>query len=223
VYNVDASVTQLWYDPISGKFPVRDSYFLEQVLHHWAKNAVLVLGMAALITYILSFFIKAIRPFRKILLFVVLAMTLPATTVRYLKTVSNQTCPWSLQEYGGSTPHQAELFSAPSPNAKKAHCWPAGHATAGFALMAFYFPFYKLKRRRLAHAALWGGLLFGNLLGFGRVMQGAHFLSHQIWSVLVCWLVMLLLYEWMLRRDSVSAEKEASPATFSAEQEEGSY
>jgi len=34
----------------------------------------------------------------------------------------------------------------------------------------------------------------GLALGMVRVAQGAHFLSHNLWSALVCWLVILALY-----------------------------
>jgi membrane-associated PAP2 superfamily phosphatase len=32
------------------------------------------------------------------------------------------------------------------------------------------------------------------------VLQGAHFVSHNLWSALICWLVVLALYEVLLRR-----------------------
>ncbi|MGH8710249.1 MAG: hypothetical protein ACREVA_02860 [Burkholderiales bacterium] len=47
---------------------------------------------------------------------------------------------------------------------------------------------------------------------FGRVIQGAHFLSHQLWTALICWLVMLALYELLLRRQPITEEEAASQA-----------
>ncbi|MEK6209810.1 MAG: sulfite exporter TauE/SafE family protein [Pseudomonadota bacterium] len=58
-------------------------------------------------------------------------------------------------------------------------------------------------RRHLAAAMLAGSLLLGFALGMGRVAQGAHFVSHDLWSALICWLVVLALYELLLRRASL--------------------
>jgi membrane-associated PAP2 superfamily phosphatase len=74
--------------------------------------------------------------------------------------------------------------------------------------MAFYFAGRHLRNCRLAYWGLFGGFGLGFVLGFGRVMQGAHFLSHQLWTALICWLVMLALYELLLRRQPIP-EKEA--------------
>jgi len=37
------------------------------------------------------------------------------------------------------------------------------------------------------------------LFGLARIAQGAHFLSHNLWSGLVCWLVILAIYVVILR------------------------
>lgn len=74
------------------------------------------------------------------------------------------------------------------------HCFPAGHASAGFALMAFYFVGRARRQPLLAWAGLATGLVAGSLLGFGRMLQGAHFLTHTLWAGLVCWAVILILY-----------------------------
>jgi len=73
-------------------------------------------------------------------------------------------------------------------------CFPAGHASTGFALMAFYFAAYRARRHALARAALSIGVLAGLLLGISRIAQGAHFVSHVLWAGLICWLVMLALH-----------------------------
>jgi membrane-associated PAP2 superfamily phosphatase len=69
--------------------------------------------------------------------------------------------------------------------------------------MSLYFVFRR-RRPRLALAWLGGGFLYGFGLGFGRVVQGAHFVSHNLWAALICWGVALLLYELILRRRDVA-------------------
>lgn len=60
--------------------------------------------------------------------------------------------------------------------------------------MAFYFVGRARRQPLLAWAGLATGLVAGSLLGFGRMLQGAHFLTHTLWAGLVCWAVILILY-----------------------------
>jgi membrane-associated PAP2 superfamily phosphatase len=127
-----------------------------------------------------------------------------------LKAFSARQCPWNLQEYGGFAPHFA-LFDAVPHGAAPGHCFPSGHASTGFCLLAFYFAGLALDNRRLARVGLWGSLAAGMILGMGRVAQGAHFFSHNLWSALVCWLVILALYIAIMgTAESLQAPAEAT-------------
>ena len=53
------------------------------------------------------------------------------------------------------------------------------------------------------------GLIAGLALGFGRMAQGAHFLSHVLWSGIVCWFVLLALYALILLPDMLPRLKYA--------------
>ena len=110
-----------------------------------------------------------------------------------LKAGNPRHCPYDLAEYGGYAVHIGPFEPAP-PGQEPGHCFPGGHASAGFSLLAFYFAGLALGNRRLARAGLWGGMAAGLAFGMARVAQGAHFLSHNLWSALVCWLVILALY-----------------------------
>jgi membrane-associated PAP2 superfamily phosphatase len=113
------------------------------------------------------------------------------------KAISSRHCPWDLDEFGGLVPYSHLLEPLPD-GVKPGHCFPAGHASTGFALMAFYFAAYALARPRAARHALLFSLAAGSVLGFGRVLQGAHFVSHVLWAGIFCWMVMLLLYRALL-------------------------
>jgi membrane-associated PAP2 superfamily phosphatase len=141
----------------------------------------------------MSFFLPALRNLRRVLLFLGLALTLAPGTVSLLKSQSHRSCPYDLVEFGGSAPHVGLFDAAPSGDFP-GRCFPSGHASAGFCLLAFYFAGLALRNRRLALAGLWGGIAAGMLFGFARLVQGAHFLSHNLWSALVCWLVILAVY-----------------------------
>lgn len=190
---VDSAVSDWYFDPVARVFPLRYNAAFEIVMHHWAKYVVVMIALAVIVTLLLSFVIAELRRRRRLLLFLSLALTLAPAAVGLLKAGSLRHCPYDLAEYGGYAVRLALLDHAP-PGQIAGRCFPGGHASAGFSLLAFYFVGLELGSRCVARAGLWGGLAAGMLFGMARVAQGAHFLSHNLWSALVCWLVILALY-----------------------------
>ena len=211
ILSIDERITRLFFDPVTQQFPLRNHWFLEVVMHYWIKYAVVALAVMVLAAYVLSFRMVSLAPLRRVLLFLVLAMGLSTAAVSFVKSISPKQCPHDLTMYGGYAPYIA-LFEKTPEGVKPGKCWPGGHSSTGFCLMAFYFAGLHLRRRRLAYWGLFGGFGLGFILGFGRVIQGAHFLSHQLWAALICWLVMLALYELLLRRHPVTEKEAASQA-----------
>jgi membrane-associated PAP2 superfamily phosphatase len=198
-FRIDWRVSNLFFDSELGRFPLRDDWFLEKVMHVGIKNAVVGVGVLVLIAWIFSFRLRRLAKWRPLLLFLFVAMLLSSSAVSLIKSVSGKHCPYDLEQYGGTVPFVGLLEQLP-PGVEPGKCWPGGHASAGFCLFAFYFAALKLGRRRMAAAILAGSLLLGLVLGMARVVQGAHFVSHNLWSALICWLVVLALYEVLLRR-----------------------
>lgn len=196
--DLDRAVTRLLFDAQAGAFTLRQNFWLDVVMHHWAKYAVVMLGCLVAAGLVLSFVLPALRSHRQVLLFLLLALSLAPLSVTLAKSVSSRHCPWDIEEFGGLVPY-TRLFEPNAPHVEPGHCFPAGHASTGFALMAFYFAACAQRRRRAAHIALWIGVVAGVLLGMGRVLQGAHFVSHVMWAGLLCWMVMVLLFAMLLR------------------------
>jgi len=190
---LDSTVSHWFFNTASGQFPLRYNSAFEIVTHQWAKYVVVLIACAAIASWLMSFVLPALMDRRRVLLFLSLALTLAPATVSLLKDASPRSCPYDLVEYGGHAPHLGLLEAAP-PGEPPGRCFPSGHASAGFCLLAFYFAGLALGNRRLALAGLWGGMAAGLAFGMARVAQGAHFLSHNLWSALVCWLVILALY-----------------------------
>jgi len=191
--DVDRIVSNWFFDSAAGRFPLRYNALFEVVTHQWAKYVVVLIACAAIAAWLMSFVLPALKGRRPVLLFLCLGLTLAPAAVSALKAMSPRSCPYDLVEYGGSAPHLGLLEAAP-PGKYPGRCFPSGHASAGFCLLAFYFAGRTIGSRRLALAGLWGGLAAGMLFGLARLAQGAHFLSHNLWSGLVCWLVILALY-----------------------------
>lgn len=72
-------------------------------------------------------------------------------------------------------------------------CFPAGHASAGYAWLCLYY-FALLWRPSWRWAGLWIGLGAGLVFGISQQLRGAHFLSHDVATALICWLLSLGLY-----------------------------
>ena len=198
-FRIDWRVSSYFFDAGFGRFPLRDDWFLEKVMHVGIKNAVVGVGVLVLTAWVASYWLDRLARWRPLLLFLFIAMLLSSSAVSLIKSVSGKHCPYDLEQYGGTVPFVGLLEQLPT-GVKPGKCWPGGHASAGFCLFAFYFAALKLGRRRMAAAMLAGSLLLGLVLGMARVVQGAHFVSHNLWSALICWLVVLALYEVLLRR-----------------------
>ena len=57
----------------------------------------------------------------------------------------------------------------------------------------------------VSKSGLWVALGAGAVFSVGRMMQGAHFLSHNLWTLLFDWTICVLCYRWVLYRRPVEA------------------
>lgn len=194
---VDFALAHWAYDPQNG-FIGRHSGFLEDVLHDRAKQAVIGIGVLAIAGFVLSLLGARWRHWRRPLGYLVLAMGLSSSLVTPLKALTGVHCPWSLSEFGGQETY-TPLLSARAPTTKPGRCWPGGHAAAGFSLFALFF-LLRDRRPRAAQVALGLALGLGTLFSLGRMLQGAHFLSHNLWTALFCWTICLGAYRLLLYR-----------------------
>lgn len=75
----------------------------------------------------------------------------------------------------------------------------AGHPSMAFFTIAFAF---LLKGRRNRLTAGIAAISFGCLAGFGRIVQGGHFLSDVVFSGLINGGIVWFLYYWIVQRDT---------------------
>ena len=109
-----------------------------------------------------------------------------------LKAVTNTPCPKNIEFFGGNYPNIQLFDSYPQDFIQESNikCWPAGHASGGFALMSLFFLF---KKRKNKIAALLGAIVIGWSMGTYKMLIGDHFLSHTIVTMIISWLIIVIL------------------------------
>lgn len=130
------------------------------------------------------------------------SVVLSTALVSRLKHLTGMDCPWDLSRYGGHQPYYGLFESRQGLTASG--CFPAGHASAGYAWLALYFFAIAVKPQwRLPALAL--GLAAGLVFGVAQQLRGAHFVSHDLWTMMICWTVPLLLFRMMPLANPVEA------------------
>ncbi len=112
--------------------------------------------------------------------------------------------PHQVEPLGGNRDYLPPLKPGES---GKGRSFPSGHSSVGF-MLAVFFLIWRRHRPRLAWTALAVAIVFGLLLGIGRMAAGDHFLSDVIWSAVFVYGVVLLLYYGVLgipRREAAMA------------------
>ena len=126
------------------------------------------------------------------LIIVLLSLMIVPFVVSTIKNVSNVACPKALTHYGGSVPYVAVFEAYPNNQkpAKKQLCFPAAHASGGFALLSLFFLAQSIKRRK---QAIFLALSIGWLMGGYKMLIGHHFLSHTVISMMLAWFLINII------------------------------
>jgi membrane-associated PAP2 superfamily phosphatase len=107
------------------------------------------------------------------------------------KKYTNIFCPSEIRRYGGDVAYAKLCDSYPAGDRplRRGGCFPAGHASGGFALLGL-IAVRRTRRWRNTVIALALGL--GWIMGTYQMLKGAHYLSHTLTTMLVAWIVVLI-------------------------------
>ena len=200
VFSLDRVIAREWYFNIHtgtwlGAGP--GEWWARDLLHTGGGWVVRGVAAAALVLWALSFGVGRLRDWRRSAGFVLLSMLLATLIVGGLKLVTNVDCPWDLAGFGGHSPYVG-LFADRPDVLSRAQCFPGAHASSGFALVCFYFALRGNSLRK-ARWALGLACFVGIAFSIGQEARGAHFLSHDLASAAIVWMIQLGLYAWLLR------------------------
>jgi membrane-associated PAP2 superfamily phosphatase len=147
-------------------------------------------GGGLCILFMLSFVLRPFARFRKRkYLFIILCAILVPLTVGIGKKITDVYCPYQLTEYGGTKPHLQPFERGDLSDSGK--CFPAGHASAGFALLLFV-PLARTRKRMIMVIA--AAMTAGWVMGGYQMLNGRHFLSHTLVTMLLSWIIVCSLH-----------------------------
>lgn len=176
----DMALAQVYGD--ASGFALRDHWLFRNVLHDGGRwlSALALLGVAVGCAFGDARVMARRQRWAWFAVLLLCLIVVPAG-----KRLSSTSCPWDLDDFGGSAiyvPHWMLSVTDGGPG----HCFPSGHAVAAFAFLPLYFQ-WRLVQPRLATALLATTLTLGAAFGWAQLVRGAHFPSHTLWSAWWCW------------------------------------
>ncbi len=211
-FQFDFVLADFWYQQ-SHQFGWKQHFWLETVLHQGVRRGHLLLLLTLLAGYGWLRWGKRgegpqVQHFTRALEMLLLSVISCLALVALLKQLIPMDCPWDLRRYGGE--HAFIGLFSPWPVARSTNaCFPAGHASIGYAWLGLYF-FCQQLYPRYARKALALSLSCGVLLGAAQQLRGAHFISHDIATAALCWTLSCLIAQ------SYQTQLDPKPATQSA-------
>ena len=165
---------------------------LKFFLYDGLKKLLILFAVLVLFSLIFLRKKKIVQEYKKGLIIVLLSAIFVPLVVGSLKATTNTPCPCNIVNFGGNYPDVKVFDSYPKDfiQKKKIKCWPAGHASGGFALMALFFLFKTARNKKIAIIT---ALVIGWSMGTYKMLLGDHFLSHTIITMLIAWIIILII------------------------------
>jgi membrane-associated PAP2 superfamily phosphatase len=173
------------------RWAFRHAFLTDTVIHLVGRDLSLVAWLAVVAAWLVARTRADLQLWRGPLAYLAVSTLLATAVIAWIKSWSNMDCPWDLLRYGGERPYVGLLGLRPVGLSRGA-CFPAGHASAGYAWLSLYF-FFRATRPRLRWIGLLAGATAGLVFGVSQQLRGAHFLSHDVWTAALCWMVAFAL------------------------------
>jgi len=168
-------------------FPLSDGFWTREVLHLGVRRALWPFAILLVLAIACGWgaFVHLPRGRR---LQLILVPLIASGAVALLKSFSLSSCPWDLADFGGQARYVSHWLGWFDADGGAGRCFPAGHASTGFAFIGGWFALRE-HNARLAKVWLLAALGVGLTLGVAQQLRGAHFMSHTLWTAWLCWCV----------------------------------
>jgi membrane-associated PAP2 superfamily phosphatase len=195
--NIDIILQNYFYNFETHKWLIdRNEPVLKLIFYDGIKKVLILFAVSVLFSLIFFRKKKVIKAYKKGLILIVFAAILVPVIVGGLKATTNTPCPKNIEHFGGVYPDIKVLDSYPKTFHQKGKikCWPAGHASGGFALLSLFFLFKSTKNRKKALAF---AMVIGWSMSLYKMFIGDHFLSHSLITMELAWLIVLILEKYL--------------------------
>lgn len=194
----DQVIAHRFYDSAAGRWTWAQSWWANDLLYHYGNYLVYAVAASTLVVLITGWLSPQRRHWVRPAGYLLLCMGLSTGSVGLLKQATDMDCPRDIAGFGGSLP-DIGLFQPRPAGLPGGRCFPGGHSSGGFSLLALYF-LLRERGRRPALRGLAFGLVLGSLFALAQWARGSHFPSHDLTSAAVAWLVALSVYTVGYRR-----------------------
>ncbi|UCN01411.1 phosphatase PAP2 family protein [Sulfurimonas sp. SWIR-19] len=194
ITDVDLSLQDRFFDFTTHKWIL---FWGEQpykfIFYDGIKKLLIAFAVSLLLALIFFRKTKLVNDYKRGMIIVILSAIFVPLIASSIKGETNMPCPKDEVRYGGVYPRTA-VWQNYTPEFKlhhhKSKCWPAGHASGGFALLSLVFLFHKRRNKIIASAV---ALTIGWSMGLYKMLIGDHFFSHTVITMVLAWLIILLI------------------------------
>lgn len=197
---LDLTIAHFWYQLEGAQWALKENFWTSSVFHSGARTlnqlvigALLLVWLSRAVRYRFGQRAEPAQQFsQRMLGLLVLSLLLSIGLISLLKKLVPMDCPWDLQLFGGMQP-LISLWQHRPASMPNTQCFPAGHASSGYAWLALYF-YFLYTRPWLRKVGLAFGIVAGASLGLVQQLRGAHFFSHDIVTALICYVVPAFIF-----------------------------
>jgi membrane-associated PAP2 superfamily phosphatase len=193
--NLDIVVQDLFFDFKTQQWILdRNDRILDLIFYSGIKKVLILFALAILVALIVFHKKTIVNTYKKGLVIILLSAIFVPSIIGGLKAVTNTPCPKNIEHYGGNYPNITVFGRYPKDFKQecKIRCWPAGHASGGFALLSLFFLFKRTSNRKKA-------IIFASMSGWSmgiyKILIGDHFLSHTLITMFLAWTIILIIVQ----------------------------
>ncbi len=206
---MDVRISDAIFAAGGGAWPLPHAGWTRALGYEGPKYAVIAFALVLIAGLVRPNLLRSIHLERREAAYLLVCLALVPATIGALRAGSGIACASQLVRYGGDLPDWLGHFEVSKLLANNGlhGCFPSGHASGGFALLALGM----LDRKPAVRRGLWlFALFYGSWMGAYQLLHGAHFLSHVLASALIAQLTVSVLATFMLDTRSMALTRPAS-------------
>jgi membrane-associated PAP2 superfamily phosphatase len=170
----------------------KKNWFFNTIIHSGGQLLDRIFVLIWLLLFIFINLKKKFTIYRKFFLFFLLASVTGPILVGIGKNLTHIHTPWDLQLFNGIYPYIRLLDPTPE-GVPVGYAFPAGHASGGYCFLSLYFALLHFRSPYRIFGLVFGVCL-GLVFGLGQQIRGAHFPSHDLFTLVICWYAAMAVY-----------------------------